>query len=81
MVVKTIPVWLHQGPDQKIQIGVAGEVDPDTNAQSIEIWDEFKEYKIDNYTIGNAETPQSAAQPAPQTREEIRKANSKEEKS
>ena len=52
---KTIPVWLHQSDLSKIQIGVAAEVDPDTGAQPVEIWPEFKEYQIENFTIGDAE--------------------------
>lgn len=55
MSEKTIPVWLHQSDSSKIQIGVAAEVDPETGAQPIEIWPEFKEYQIENFTIGDAE--------------------------
>ena len=55
MSEKTIPVWLHQNESEKIQIGVAAEVDPDTGAQPIEIWPEFKELQIENFTIGDAE--------------------------
>lgn len=71
MADKTIPVWLHQGSGQKIQIGVAGEVDPVTNAQPVDIWDEFKDYKIKNYTIGDSEAPLETEKP--KTREEVRK--------
>ena len=52
---KTIPVWLHQSDSSKIQIGVAAEVDPETGAQPIEIWPEFKELQIENFTIGDVE--------------------------
>ena len=55
MSEKTIPVWLHQSDSSKIQIGVAAEVDPDTGAQPIEIWPEFKEHQIENFTIGDAD--------------------------
>lgn len=55
MSEKTIPVWLHQNESEKIQIGVAAEVDPETGAQPIEIWPEFKELQIENFTIGDAE--------------------------
>lgn len=76
---KTIPVWLHQSPTEKIQIGVAAEVDPDTGAQAIDIWDEFKDYQIENFTIGDDEpaegtVPQSEDSEEPKilTREEFR---------
>ena len=55
MSEKTIPVWLHQNESEKIQIGVAAEVDPETGAQPIEIWPEFKELQIENFTIGDVE--------------------------
>ena len=59
MSEKTIPVWLHQNESEKIQIGVAAEVDPETGAQPIEIWPEFKELQIENFTIGDAEPVES----------------------
>lgn len=75
---KTIPVWLHQSPTEKIQIGVAAEIDPDTGAQAIDIWDEFKDYQIENFTIGDAE-PAEGTVPQPEddepkilTREQFR---------
>ena len=55
MSEKTIPVWLHQNESEKIQIGVAAEVDPETGAQPIEIWPEFEELQIENFTIGDVE--------------------------
>lgn len=75
---KTIPVWLHQNDADKIQIGVAAEVGPDTGAQAVDIWPEFKEYQIENFTIGDAEPVQGDAPKADEepasvlTREEFR---------
>lgn len=83
MAEKTIPVWLHQGEGQKVQIGVAAEVDPETNAQAIEIWPEFKEHNIVDYTIGDSEpaAPENAEEPKLLTREEFKAKQEKENKS
>lgn len=87
MSEKTIPVWLHQSDSSKIQIGVAAEVDPETGAQPIEIWPQFKEYQIENFTIGDAEpaegTVPSDADGEPAsvlTREEFRALQEEEKK-
>ena len=81
MAEKTIPVYITRGSD-KVQIGVAGEVDPETNSQAIDIWDEFKDQKISNLTIGDADVPPlRAEEPAPKTREEFRSSNKQEAKS
>lgn len=85
MAEKNIPVWLHQSPTEKIQIGVAGEVDPETNAQAVDIWPEFEQYEIKNYTIGDEEPAQDApSEPAAEepkllTREEFKARQGKEE--
>ena len=83
---KTIPVWLHQNDTDKIQIGVAAEVDPDTGAQAVDIWPEFKEYQIENFTIGDAEPVQGdepkaedSEEPKILTREEFRAREGKED--
>lgn len=82
---KTIPVWLHQSDTEKIQIGVAGEIDQESGARPIEIWPEFKEYQIENFTIGDAEptkgtVPEAEEEPASVlTREEFRALQDKEE--
>ena len=85
MFEKTIPVWLHQSDSSKIQIGVAAEVDPETGAQPVEIWPEFKEYQIENFTIGDAEpvegtvsTDEDGDPASVLTREEFRALQDKE---
>lgn len=52
---KTTPVWLHHDNGTATQIGVASEVDPETNARVIDIWDQFKSEKLEKITISGSE--------------------------
>lgn len=55
MADKNRPVWFDQGDGKTIQIGVAS--DPVDGVSAVEIWPEFKDYKITDYIIGDAEQP------------------------
>lgn len=56
MSEKNTPVWIHQSPTEKIQIGVAS--DPIEGVAQVDIWPEFQELKIKDFTIGDAPVPE-----------------------
>lgn len=72
---KTTPVFIDGPGGSRIQIGVAGEVDPKTLARAVDIWPEFKDRNISEYSIGSDEViseVETVEEETPKTRGEYR---------